>query len=184
MGFNRELVQDSISMLLKGVGVDENSEVMLETPQRVARSMEELLTPLEFNYSTYPNTPPYKELIVVRDISFTSLCEHHLLPFSGRIHIGYLPDETLIGLSKLARAAQYRARRLQMQERLTVEIAEWVADTLRPLGVGVIVEARHLCMSLRGVKADDAMTTTTALRGQVSQDERTRAEFLALVRGV
>jgi GTP cyclohydrolase IA len=184
VGFNRELVQDSISMLLKGIGVDENSEVMLETPQRVAKSMEELLTPLDFNYSTYPNTPPYNELIVVRDISFTSLCEHHLLPFSGRIHIGYLPDETLIGLSKLARAAQYRARRLQMQERLTVEIADWVADTLRPLGVGVIVEAKHLCMSLRGVKADDAMTTTTALRGQVRQDERTRAEFLALVRGL
>lgn len=184
MEFNRQLVQDSISMLLKGVGVDENSEVMLETPQRVARSLEELLTPLEFNISTFPNTPSYKELVIVRDISFASLCEHHLLPFSGRIHIGYMPGETLIGLSKLARAAQHRARGLQTQERLTVEIADWIAATLQPRGVGVIVDAKHLCMSLRGAKADGAMTTTSALRGQVGEDPRTRAEFFGLVRGV
>jgi GTP cyclohydrolase IA len=183
VSFNRELAQDSIRLLLKALGVDENSEIMLETPQRVARSFEELLTPEEFQFSTFPNTAGYSEFVIVRDISFSSLCEHHLLPFSGRVHIGYLPADKLIGLSKLARAAQSRARRLQTQERLTMEIADWITEVLQPSGVGVVVEAAHQCMSMRGVRAADAVTATSALRGRIQADAQTRAEFLALIRG-
>jgi GTP cyclohydrolase IA len=181
--FDREMVRDSIAMLLKAIGVDSSSEVMLETPQRVARSLEELLTPCEFQFSAFPNTECYRELVVVREIPFTSLCEHHLLPFSGQVHIGYLPAGELIGLSKLARAAQYRASRLQTQERLTVEIADWICTMLRPAGAGVVVEAVHQCMSLRGPRASGAQTTTSALRGRIRDDPSTRAEFFGLVRG-
>jgi GTP cyclohydrolase IA len=181
--FDRDLVEDSIRLLLKAIGIDGDSEVMLETPQRVARSLEELLTPVDFQFSVFPNSYSYQDLVVVRNISFATLCEHHLLPFSGHVHVGYLPADKLVGLSKLARAAQNRARRLQTQERLTAEIANWITDALQPLGVGVVVEAAHDCMSVRGARAEGALTTTSALRGRIRDDPQTRAEFLALVRG-
>jgi GTP cyclohydrolase IA len=180
---NREVVLDAIRRLLSGIGVDPDSEVMQETPRRVTDSLVELLTAPRFAATTFPNKASYDELVIVRDIPFSSLCEHHLLPFSGQIHVGYLPSETVIGLSKLARAVQYHAHNLQVQERLTVQIADWIDKTLEPLGVGVVIDAEHLCMSLRGAKAVGALTTTSALRGVLREDSRTRSEFLALVRG-
>jgi GTP cyclohydrolase IA len=179
---NKELALDAVRRLLIAIGVDEDSEVMRQTPRRVANSLTEMLTAAEFAVSTFPNTNSYDKLVIVRNIPFSSLCEHHLLPFSGHIHIGYLPAERVVGLSKLARAAQYHAHSLQVQERLTVQIADWITETLHPLGVGVVIEATHLCMSLRGVRAVGALTTTSALRGIVREDAGTRAEFLALVR--
>jgi GTP cyclohydrolase I len=172
---------EAVRLLLSGIGVEQDTEVMRETPRRVADSIIELLTPPEFNASTFPNNASYSELVVIRSILFSSLCEHHLLPFTGEIHMGYLSGQFVVGLSKLARAAQYCSRGLQVQERLTVQLVDWIMDKLKPLGAGVVVEASHLCMSLRGVKAVGATTTTSALRGIVREDPRTRAEFLSLV---
>jgi GTP cyclohydrolase I len=162
------------------LGQDPGSEHLAETPARVARAFAELLTPVPFRLTTFPNDEGYDELVVARDIHFTSLCEHHLLPFSGVAHVGYLPDERVVGLSKLARTVESLARRLQVQERLTQQIAETLDDNLQPRGVGVVLEAEHLCMSLRGVRATGSLTVTSALRGLVRNDGRTRAEFLAL----
>ena len=120
---------------------------------------------------------------MVSDIAFSSLCEHHLLPFTGVAHLAYLPGERIVGLSKLARLVEHRARRLQVQERLTAEIADWLECTLRPRGVGVVMEATHTCMSLRGVRQPGALTTTSALRGRLRDDPRTRQEFLRLTGG-
>jgi GTP cyclohydrolase I len=142
----------------------------------------ELLTPQPFNATTFPNDEGYDELIIVRAIPFHSLCMHHLLPFHGVAHIGYLPGERLIGLSKLGRVVEHFSRDLQLQERLTTQIAGWLDDELAPKGVGVVLEAEHLCMSLRGVQKLGATTVTSALRGLVRDDARTRQEFMALAR--
>ncbi len=140
----------------------------------------EMLTPEPFEITTFPNSEGYDELVVARSIPFSSLCEHHLLPFSGLAHVGYLPAERLVGLSKLARVVSHFSRRLQVQERLTTQVADWLSGELRPKGVGVVLEAEHACMSLRGVRAGGSRTMTSALRGLVRDDERTRAEFFAL----
>ena len=140
----------------------------------------ELLTPTEFEPTTFPNDGDYDELVVARDIPFHSLCEHHLLPFVGVAHVGYLPGERIIGLSKLARVVDLFARNLQVQERLTKQVANWLDSELRPKGVGVVIEAEHMCMSLRGVQKAGATTVTSALHGAVRDDQRTRGEFLAL----
>ena len=153
-----------------------------ETPRRVAAAYAELLTPLPFNPTTFPNDGGYDELVLVRDIPFQSLCAHHLLPFHGHAQIAYLPGERIIGLSKLGRVVDMFARDLQVQERLTVQVADWLEEQLEPRGVGVIVEAEHLCMSLRGVQKAGAMTVTSALRGALKHDPRTRQEFLSLAR--
>ena len=133
-----------------------------------------------FRATTFPNDDGYDELIVARSIPFHSLCMHHLLPFHGIAHIGYLPDERIIGLSKLGRVVEYFSRDLQIQERLTTQVADWLEDELEPKGVGVVLEAEHLCMSLRGVQKLGAKTVTSALRGLVREDPRTRQEFLSL----
>ena len=151
-----------------------------ETPRRVADAYAELLTPQPFRATTFPNDEGYDELIVARAIPFHSLCMHHLLPFHGVAHIGYLPGERIIGLSKLGRVVELFARDLQIQERLTTQIAGWLQRELEPKGVGVVLEAEHLCMSLRGVQKFGATTVTSALRGLVRDDARTRQEFLAL----
>ena len=143
----------------------------------------ELLSPAPFNLTTFPNDGDYDELVVARGIPFHSLCEHHLLPFVGVAHVAYLPGDRILGLSKLARVVEYYARSLQVQERLTTQVADWLERELQPKGVGVVIEAEHLCMSLRGVQKQGASTVTSALRGLVRDDPRTRQEFLALATG-
>ncbi len=154
---------------------------MRETPSRIARAYAELLTPAPFNPTTFPNDEGYDELVVVRDIPFQSLCMHHMLPFQGSAHVAYLPGERIVGLSKLGRVVDIFAHDLQVQERLTTQVADWLQEVLKPRGVGVIVEAEHLCMSLRGVQKPGSRTVTSALRGLIKDDPRTRQEFLTLV---
>ena len=166
--------------LLDALGIDLTDESVRDTPRRIARMYDELLTPRPFNPTTFPNDGGYDELVVATDIPFHSLCEHHLLPFVGVAHVGYLPGERIIGLSKLARVVELFARNLQVQERLTTQVAGWLNEHVRPKGVGVVLEAEHLCMSLRGVQKPGARTVTSALHGLVRDDARTRQEFLAL----
>ncbi|HEX8102299.1 MAG TPA: GTP cyclohydrolase I FolE [Solirubrobacteraceae bacterium] len=169
--------------LLAALGVDLTSESLRDTPRRMAHMYAELLTPAPFTPTTLPNDGGYDELIVATQIPFHSLCEHHLLPFTGVAHVGYIPGERIIGLSKLARVVDHFARDLQVQERLTTQVAGWLADHLQPKGVGVVLEAEHLCMSLRGVQKTGARTVTSALSGLVRDDPRTRQELLALTTG-
>jgi GTP cyclohydrolase I len=181
-GVDLEAAEEAVADLLRALGQDVDSEHLRETPARVARSMSELLTSSAFNPTTFPNDQAYDELVVARDIPFHSLCEHHLLPFRGVAHVGYLPGARIIGLSKLARVVELYARRLQVQERLTQQVANWLEEELEPKGVGVVLEAEHLCMSLRGVRSNGSLTVTSALTGLVREDPRTRTEFLALTR--
>src|SRR3954469_25395893 len=169
--------------LLLALGADVESSGLRDTPRRMADAYAELLTPQPFRATTFPNDDGYDELIVARAIPFHSLCVHHLLPFRGVAHIGYLPGERIIGLSKLGRVVELFARYLQIQERLTTQVADWLERELEPKGVGVVLEAEHLCMALRGVQKMGAKTLTSALRGLVREDARTRQEFLALTRG-
>jgi GTP cyclohydrolase IA len=169
--------------LLVALGADLEDPGLRETPRRVAAAYAELLTPEPFNLTTFPNDEGYDELVVVRDIPFQSLCMHHLLPFHGVAHVAYLPAERIIGLSKLARVVEHYARDLQVQERLTKQVASCIQEELAPKGVGVVLEAEHLCMSLRGVQKAGAKTVTSALHGLVRDDPRTREEFLSLTGG-
>jgi GTP cyclohydrolase I len=180
-GVDRERAEGAVAELLAALGVDTDTEALRETPRRVASTFEELLRPEPFRATTFPNDGGYDELVVVSDIAFSSLCEHHLLPFIGVAHVGYLPGERIVGLSKLPRLVEHRARRLQVQERLTTEVADWLERTLRPRAVGVVMEATHTCMSLRGVRQPGALTTTSALRGRLREDPRTRQEFFELI---
>src|SRR5688572_1341535 len=173
-------VQAAARELLRALGADVDAEALQETPRRMADALAEMLTPQTFQATTFPNEDGYDELVVARAIPFHSLCMHHLLPFHGVAHIGYLPRERIIGLSKLGRVVELFARDLQIQERLTVQIADWLQVELEPKGVGVVLEAEHLCMSLRGVQKLGAKTVTSALHGAVRDDGRTRQEFLAL----
>jgi GTP cyclohydrolase IA len=166
--------------LLGALGADVTEEGLRDTPRRMAEAYAELLTPHPFRATTFPNDEGYDELVVARSIPFHSLCMHHLLPFHGVAHVGYLPGERILGLSKFARVVELFARDLQVQERLTVQIAAWLQEHLAPKGVGVVLEAEHLCMSLRGVQKLGARTVTSALHGLVRDDSRTRQEFLAL----
>jgi GTP cyclohydrolase I len=176
----RDALERAVGDLLRALGADVGADGLRETPRRVAQAYVELLTPPAFNATTFPNQDGYEGLIVARAIPFHSLCMHHLLPFRGLAHVGYLPGERIIGLSKLARVVERFARDLQIQERLTVQIADWLQDELRPAGVGVVIEAEHMCMSLRGVQQPSARTVTSALRGAIRDDHQTRQEFLAL----
>ena len=166
---------------LVALGIDLDSEAMLETPARMARAYAELLTPQDFRPTTFPNDEGYDELVLARSIPVRSVCEHHLLPFSGVAHVGYLPGSRILGLSKLARVVDHFARRPQVQERLTKQVADWLTTHLHPAGVGVVIEAEHLCMTLRGVQAVGAKTITSTLLGTLREDARSRAEFFQLV---
>ena len=177
---DRLAVERAARELLGALGADVDDEGLQETPRRVADAYTELLTPHPFRPTTFPNEDGYDELIVARAIPFHSLCMHHMLPFHGVAHVGYLPGERIIGLSKLGRVVEYFSRHLQIQERLTTQVADWLERELEPKGVGVVLEAEHLCMSLRGVQKLGATTVTSALRGLVRTDPRTRQEFLAL----
>ena len=167
--------------LLAALGVDLDDESLAGTPARGARMYAELLTPLPFTATTFPNDGGYDELVVATQIPFHSLCEHHLLPFTGVAHVGYLPGERIVGLSKLARVVDHFARGLQVQERLTTAIADWLDEQLAPHGVGVLLEAEHLCMSMRGVKKPGSTTVTSAVRGLFRHDVAARAEAMAFV---
>jgi len=169
--------------LLEALGADLTDEGLRDTPRRVAAAYAELLTPEPFDMTTFPNDEGYDELVVVRDIPFHSLCMHHLLPFHGTATVAYIPGDRIIGLSKLARVVDHFARDLQVQERLTQQVADWLERRLQPKGVGVVLHAEHMCMSLRGVQKPGARTTTSALHGLIREDARTRAEFLALTEG-
>ena len=173
-------VERAAADLLRALGADVDADSLEETPRRVADAYAELLTPQPFRATTFPNHDGYDELIVARSIPFHSLCMHHLLPFQGVAHIGYLPGDRIIGLSKLGRVVEYFSRDLQIQERLTTQVAGWLQRELEPKGVGVVLEAEHLCMSLRGVQKLGAKTVTSALRGLIRDDARSRQEFLAL----
>jgi GTP cyclohydrolase I len=181
-GIDIDKAARAVTGLLDALGVDTAADGLADTPTRVARAFAEMLTPEPFDITTFANEEGYDELVVARAIPFASLCEHHLLPFSGRAYVGYLPDERLVGLSKLARVVDHFSRRLQVQERLTAQVANYLQCALTPKGVGVVLEAEHLCMSLRGVRAEGSRTVTSALKGIVRDDPRTRSEFLSLAR--
>jgi GTP cyclohydrolase IA len=169
--------------LLAALGADVDAEGLCDTPRRMARAYAELLTAKPFRLTTFPNDQGYDELVLVRDIPFQSLCMHHMLPFHGVAHVAYLPGERILGLSKLAPVVDLFSRDLQVQERLTTQIAGWLDEQLRPKGVGVVLEAEHMCMSFRGVQTPGTKTVTSALHGLVRDDPRTREEFLGLSRG-
>src|SRR6476661_2170434 len=150
----------AVADLLVALGQDPDSDHLQDTPRRVASAYAEMLTPRAFNLTTFPNDEGYDELVIARDIPFHSLCEHHMLPFKGVAHVAYLPGQRILGLSKLARVVELFARGLQVQERLTKQVADWLQEQLRPRGVGVVIEAEHMCMSMRGVQASGSVTVT------------------------
>jgi GTP cyclohydrolase I len=165
---------------LSALGIDTEEEGMAQTPARMTRAYIEMLSPRPFDLTTFPNDAGYDELIIARSIPVHSVCEHHLLPFVGVAHVGYLPGDRILGLSKLARVVELFARRPQVQERLTQQVADWLQQQVAPRGVGVVVEAEHLCMTLRGVSASGTTTITSALHGQLRL-AAARAEFFSLV---
>jgi GTP cyclohydrolase I len=169
--------------LLIALGAELGAPGLKDTPRRMAAAYAELLRREPFRFTSFPNEQGYDELVVVRDIPFQSLCMHHLLPFHGVAHIAYLPAQRIVGLSKLARVVEHFARDLQLQERLTTQIADCLQGQLDPKGVGVVLEAEHLCMSMRGVQKSGTRTVTSALHGLVRDDPRTRDEFLNLTGG-
>ncbi len=177
-----DAAEAAVRQLLRSFGRDPVGSHLADTPRRVALAFRELLTPRQFDLTTFPNDEGYDEMVVATRIPVQSLCEHHLLPFTGVAHIGYIPGDRILGLSKLARVLEMFARDLQVQERLTRQVADWLQEHLEPRGVGVVIEAEHLCMSLRGVRAGGSRTTTSALLGLLREDARTRAEFLSLTR--
>jgi GTP cyclohydrolase IA len=166
--------------LLEALGLDTAAEGMADTPGRMARAYAELFTAPPFVATTFPNDEGYDELVLARAIPLRSVCEHHLLPFAGVAHVGYLPGDRILGLSKLARLVEHFAARPQVQERLTQQVADWLHRELDAKGVGVVLEAEHSCMTLRGVQAVGARTVTSALRGVLRDSPSSRAEFFAL----
>jgi GTP cyclohydrolase I len=168
---------------LRALGIATDSQHLRGTPGRMARAYAELFTSPDFDLTTFPNDEGYDELVLARSIPLRAVCEHHLLPFVGIAHVGYLPRERIVGLSKLARIVEHFAARPQVQERLTTQIAGWLQDNLDPAGVGVVVEAEHTCMTLRGIRAAGSTTVTSTLFGIVRDDPRSRQEFFALAGG-
>jgi GTP cyclohydrolase I len=179
-GINLVAAEQAVADLLVALGRDLGDEHTSDTPRRVAAAYAELLSPEPFNLTTFPNEEGYDELVLGRDIPFHSLCQHHLLPFKGVAHVGYLPGDRILGLSKLARVVDLFSRDLQVQERLTKELADWFQDQLAAKGVGVVIEAEHMCMSVRGVRANGSRTVTSAVRGLLRDNARIRQEFFAL----
>jgi len=178
----------AVRILLEWAGDDPDREGLRDTPARVARSYRELFAgydadPRDYLERTFEEVGGYDELVVLRDIPVVSFCEHHMLPVVGRAHVGYLPTNRVVGISKLARVVHGFARRLQIQEKLTAQIAEAIQDILEPQGVGVVIEAEHSCMTLRGVNTPGSTLTTSRLLGVIRDDPRTRGEFLRLARG-
>lgn len=184
--FDKELISKSVLNILTAFGENPEREGLLKTPDRVAKAYEEILG----GYTTDPNsvingalfTVDYDEMVVVKDIEYFSLCEHHMLPFFGKAHVAYLPRKQVIGLSKIPRIVDMFARRLQVQERMTQQIAHFIQDTINPLGVGVVVEGQHLCTMMRGVKKEQASMTTSTMLGGFRSNLSTRLEFLNMIK--
>lgn len=172
--------EDAARTFLTALGVRLDSEHLQATPGRMARAYAELFTPRAFDLTTFPNEEGYDELVLARRIPLRSVCEHHLLPFVGVAHVGYLPGDRILGLSKLARIVEHFSRRPQVQERLTKQVADWLDRHLQPKGVGVVIEAEHTCMTLRGVQAVGTTTVTSTLLGTLREDARSRQEFFSL----
>jgi GTP cyclohydrolase IA len=179
-GIDLAAAQRAAAEFLTALGIDLDREELRATPRRMARAYAELFEARPFRLTTFPNEEGYDELVLARGIPFRTVCEHHLLPFSGLAHVGYLPGARILGLSKLARLVEHFAARPQTQERLTKQVADCLAECLSPRGTGVVLEAEHSCMSLRGVRALGATTVTSALLGTLRADARSRAEFFAL----
>lgn len=183
---DKEKIQRAVRDILEAIGEDPDREGLVETPKRVANMFEEIFSGISDDPKQYLkifNECDNDEVVVVRDIPLYSMCEHHLLPFVGKAHIAYIPSEgNVIGLSKLARIVNVYAKRPQLQERLTSQIADFLDEELKPLGVAVVIEAQHLCMTMRGARAAGAMTQTSALRGIAKKDARTRAEIMSLLK--
>jgi GTP cyclohydrolase I len=171
--------------LLRKIGEDPEREGLEKTPERVERTLRFLTSGYHQDAKEVLNgafyTEPYDEMILVKDVTLFSLCEHHLLPFFGKCHVAYLPDKKVVGISKIARLVEMYSRRLQIQERLTSQIAQAIEEHLQPFGVAVVVEARHLCMSMRGVQKEDAIAITRAMLGKFKEDPRMRLEFMSLI---
>jgi GTP cyclohydrolase I len=182
-GIDLDAAEQAARQFLHALNVTTDGETMRDTPRRMAKAYAEFFTPRPFDLTTFPNDGDYDELVVARDIPFRSVCEHHLLPFYGKAAVGYLPGGRILGLSKLARIVEHFALRPQVQERLTKQVADWLDLQLQPQGVGVVIEAEHTCMSLRGVQAIGASTVTSTMLGTLRRDVRSRQEFLAIVRG-
>ncbi|WCK56074.1 GTP cyclohydrolase I FolE [Aneurinibacillus sp. Ricciae_BoGa-3] len=186
MSVDHEKIQQAVRMILEAVGEDPNREGLQDTPARVARMYEEVFQGLKQNPKEYFSivfSEDHEELVLVKDIPFYSMCEHHLVPFYGVAHVGYIPrGGRVTGLSKLARAVEAVAKRPQLQERITATVANSIVETLDPHGVVVVVEAEHLCMTMRGVKKPGAMTVTSAVRGIFETDAASRAEVFSLIR--
>ncbi len=183
---SREEAEEAVRTLLKWVGENPDREGLRGTPGRVVRAYEDWFSgysddPVEFLRRTFYEVDGYDELVVLRDISFESHCEHHLAPILGRVHVGYLPDRKVVGISKLARVVEAFSRRLQVQETMTAQIAHCIQDVLRPKGVGVVVEASHQCMTTRGIRKPGVSMITSQLLGHFRSDPRTRAEFLNII---
>jgi len=181
MAIDREKIKKAVRLFLEGIGEDPDREGLKETPERVARMWEEFEKMRRFDMKLFEEFGSYNEMVLVKDIRFYSLCEHHLLPFFGKVHVAYIPDGKISGLSKLVRAVRAFSLRPQVQERLTEEIADFLERELQPKGVGVVVEAEHLCMSMRGVLSPGHLTITSALRGVFLKELKTREEFLKLI---
>jgi GTP cyclohydrolase I len=184
---SREAAEDAVRTLIQWAGDDPGREGLADTPGRVVRAYEELFAgydgdPRDYLQRTFEEVGGYDELVVLTNIPVVSFCEHHMLPFQGRAHVGYLPDRRVVGISKLARVVQGFARRLQIQEKLTAEVADAIQEVLQPKGVGVVVTAEHSCMTMRGVNTPGSKLTTSTLLGVVRDDPRTRNEFLEYVR--
>ncbi len=179
---NQHEVQEAVGRIIKAIGEDPEREGLKQTPKRIARMYGELLSGYHMDAQAIVNGAifevKYDEMVLVRDIEFYSLCEHHMLPFLGRVHVAYIPDGKVLGISKIPRVVDLYASRLQLQERMTRQIADFLRDLLHPQGVGVVVEALHLCMSMRGVRKHDARMTTSAMHGAFRANLATRQEFL------
>jgi GTP cyclohydrolase I len=180
-------VEAAVRILIEWAGDDPAREGLLETPSRVAKAYRELFAgyeedPRDYLEKTFEEVGGYDELIVLRDIRVVSFCEHHMLPFTGRAHVGYLPTNRVVGISKLSRVVNAFSRRLQIQEKLTAQIAEAINDILKPQGVGVMIESEHSCMTMRGVNTPGSNLVTSRLMGVIRDDPRTREEFLKLAR--
>ena len=179
-GIDLARAERAAASFLDALGVPGDTDATAATPRRMAQAYAELLTPRSFALTTFPNDENYDELVLASGIPVQSVCEHHMLPFVGTAHVGYLPGERILGLSKLARVVELFARDFQVQERLTKQVADWLQDHLSPKGVGVVIEAEHQCMSLRGVRAAGSRTVTSALHGTLRNNPSSRAEFFAL----
>lgn len=182
---DRGEMEQVIEKLLKNIGEDPQREGLLRTPHRVAKAYEFLTKGYREDISKVLNdaifNEKYSEMVIVKDIDFFSMCEHHMLPFFGRAHVAYIPNGKIVGLSKIPRIVEVFSRRLQVQERLTQQIAETIYEALNPEGVGVVVEARHMCMMMRGVEKQNSLATTSAMLGVFREDVKTRGEFLHLI---